>query len=64
MGYDKALMEICGQPVIETIIKQLRKEFDDIVVVTNNPGSFTGLDARITGDILKFGPLGVSMRDL
>lgn len=59
MGFDKALLNICGRPVVQMIMSQLRKTFDDIVVVTNNPGSFTGLDARITGDILKnSGPLG------
>jgi molybdopterin-guanine dinucleotide biosynthesis protein A len=59
MGFDKALLNICGRPVVQMIMNQLRKTFDDIVVVTNNPGSFTGLDARITRDILKnTGPLG------
>ncbi|HQD42520.1 MAG TPA: NTP transferase domain-containing protein, partial [Bacillota bacterium] len=48
MGFDKALLNICGRPVVQMIMNQLRKTFDDIVVVTNNPGSFTGLDARIT----------------
>ncbi|MGI6704183.1 MAG: molybdenum cofactor guanylyltransferase [Clostridia bacterium] len=59
MGFDKALMEICGQPIVGLIIKQLRKVFDDIIVVTNNPDGFSGLDARITSDILRdSGPLG------
>lgn len=59
MGFDKALLNICGRPVVQMIMSQLRKTFDDIVVVTNSPEGFTGLDARITGDILKnSGPLG------
>jgi molybdopterin-guanine dinucleotide biosynthesis protein A len=59
MGFDKALLEICGRPVIEIIIKQLKEAFDDIIVVTNKPDDFIGIDARITEDILKdSGPLG------
>ncbi len=59
MGFDKALMEIAGKSMVEIIIKQLRKVFEDIIVVTNNPHAFTGLNARITEDILKnSGPLG------
>ena len=59
MGFDKALLNICGRPVVQMIMSQLREIFDDIVVVTNNPEGFTGLDARITVDILKdSGPLG------
>jgi molybdopterin-guanine dinucleotide biosynthesis protein A len=59
MGFDKAQMEICGEPIVGLIIKQLRKVFDDIIVVTNSPDSFKSLDARITQDKLKgFGPLG------
>jgi molybdopterin-guanine dinucleotide biosynthesis protein A len=59
MGFDKSQMEICGQPIVALIIKQLRKVFDDIIVVTNKPAAFSGLDARITKDLLKgSGPLG------
>ncbi|NLX87184.1 MAG: molybdenum cofactor guanylyltransferase [Clostridiales bacterium] len=59
MGFDKSQMEICGEPIVGLIIKQLRKAFDDIIIVTNNPDAFSGLDARITEDLLKgYGPLG------
>ena len=59
MGFDKALMEVCGQPIVGLIIKQLRKVFDDIIVVTNNPDGFSSLDVTITEDILSnSGPLG------
>jgi molybdopterin-guanine dinucleotide biosynthesis protein A len=59
MGFDKALMKIRGKPIVEIIIQQLRSVFDDIIVVTNKPDEFTGLDVMITGDILKdSGPLG------
>lgn len=59
MGFDKARIEICGKPIVALIIDQLREIFEDVIVVTNNPKDFSGLDARITGDILKgAGPLG------
>ena len=59
MGFDKALMEVRGQPIVGLIIKQLRKVFDDIIVVTNNPDGFSSLDVTITEDILSnSGPLG------
>ncbi len=59
MGFDKARIEICGKPIVALIIDQLREIFEDVIVVTNNPKGFSGLDARITGDILKgAGPLG------
>ncbi len=59
MGFDKAQIEICGMPILGLIIDQLREVFEDIILVTNNPGGLTDVDARITGDILKgAGPLG------
>ena len=59
MGFDKALMKIRGKPIVEIIIQQLRSVFEDIILVTNKPDEFTGLDVMITGDILKdSGPLG------
>ncbi|MDI6705699.1 MAG: molybdenum cofactor guanylyltransferase [Firmicutes bacterium] len=59
MGFDKAFLDIRGRSMVEIIVDQLRTVFADIIVVTNNPGSFVGLDARISTDILKnAGPLG------
>lgn len=59
MGFDKAFLDIRGRSMVEIIVDQLRTVFTDIIIVTNNPESFEGLNARITTDILRnAGPLG------
>lgn len=59
MGFDKAFIEIGGRPILELITDRLNKIFDDIVIVTNSPANFSGLNVRTTEDIIKgAGPLG------
>ncbi len=59
-GYDKAFMLIDGTPVIKVLARKLDNLFGEIVVVTNTPGRYAGLEGMVTvTDIIRDkGPLG------
>lgn len=58
MGFDKQLLKINNRKVVEIIIHKLREEFDEIIVVTNNPEYYIGLCDKMTKDIfVDKGPL-------
>lgn len=59
MGFDKQFLTINKKRVMENIIHKLRDEFDEIIIVTNKPLEYSGLNYKVTCDILKdMGPLG------
>ncbi|WP_427340715.1 molybdenum cofactor guanylyltransferase [Caloranaerobacter sp. DY30410] len=58
MGFDKQLLNINGRRLILCIIEKLKDEFDDIIIVSNNPEYYSDVDCRIVSDIIKdMGPL-------
>jgi len=59
MGFDKQLLKIDQRRLMDSIIQKLKKEFDEIIIVTNRPELYIGLSHKITKDILlDKGPLG------
>lgn len=59
MGFDKQFLKIDKRRLMDNIINKLKKEFDEIIIVTNKPEHYIGLGHKITVDILKDkGPLG------
>lgn len=60
MGFDKQFLKIGEKPLMDTMIAELKKEFQDIVIVTNKPSQYkiTNDDYRIVSDEIKQkGPL-------
>lgn len=58
MGFDKQLLTINEQYIFENNIRQLRDEFDDILVITNTPELYEAESIRIYSDIYPgLGPL-------
>lgn len=59
MGFDKQFLEIQGKALLEEMVGCLKKEFDEIIVVTNETDSYQNKDYRIVKDEYKdCGPLG------
>lgn len=62
MGYlKKGLLEIEGRPIIKKLIDVLKSEFEEIIIVTNNPEDYSSLkkECCILQDKIKnTGPLG------
>ena len=59
MGFDKQFLTINKKRVMKNIIYKLEDEFDEIIIVTNKPLEYGGLNYKVTPDILKnMGPLG------
>jgi len=59
MGFDKQLLKIDERKLMDSLIHKLKKEFDEIIIVTNRPELYIGLSHKITKDILPDkGPLG------
>lgn len=58
-GMDKAFMRVGGQPVIERTVQVLQTLFEEVIVVTNSPDKYRGLDGvKITRDrFVGLGPL-------
>ena len=59
-GRIKSNIEIGGETIISRIINTINDLFDEVIIVTNNPGEFADYsNYKITGDhILNAGPLG------
>ena len=55
MGRDKSHMTLGGETLVARAVRTLRALSDDVVVVTNTPESFSGLAARLTGDVIAGG---------
>lgn len=60
-GRNKAFIKINGEPVIQRALAILKKNFTEIILVTNSPEDFKSYEKEIiiTGDLIKgAGPLG------
>ncbi|NMF06211.1 molybdenum cofactor guanylyltransferase [Clostridium beijerinckii] len=58
MGFDKQFLRINEVRVMEKLIHELSKEFEDIIIVTNKPEEYKKDGVRIISDEIKeFGPL-------
>ncbi|MGD0153387.1 MAG: molybdenum cofactor guanylyltransferase [Thermacetogeniaceae bacterium] len=49
---NKALVEISSQRLIDRVMHKLRASFPLLILVTNTPEDYRGLDADITGDLI------------
>lgn len=58
MGFDKQFLKIKERRVMEIVISKLKKEFNEIIIVTNKPEYYIGFGNKIVSDIIKgMGPL-------
>lgn len=58
MGFDKQFIKINETKLLETVVKELKKEFDDIIIVTNKPEHYDGRLCKVVCDeIEQRGPL-------
>jgi molybdopterin-guanine dinucleotide biosynthesis protein A len=51
LGIDKSFVNVNGQPLIEQLVAKLARLSDDVIIVTNSPGKYDHLEARLVGDI-------------
>lgn len=59
MGFDKQFLRIDERRLMDSLIFKLKREFNEIIIVTNKPEHYLGLSHKITRDIiLDKGPLG------
>ncbi len=60
-GIDKSFVEISGKPLIEMILEIVDGIFEEIIIVTNNPGSYDKYKKKykiVSDEIKNIGPLG------
>ena len=58
MGFDKQLLMSDDKRILEDIIRTLKEEFSDILIVTAKPQLYEGMDVRLCSDAYKDkGPL-------
>lgn len=58
MGFDKQLITVNKIKLINNIINKLLQEFDEIIIVTNNPEYYNDLKCKVISDEIKGkGPL-------
>ncbi len=58
-GSNKAMAEINGVRIIDSITEKFRALFDEVIIVTNTPESYLYLNVTLTGDIYRdMGSLG------
>lgn len=58
-GIDKAFLRVDGHTVFERTLGTLRRCFEQVVVVSNNPEKYLGYEVEVTSDELRgLGPLG------
>lgn len=59
MGFDKQLLRIHERSLMDSIVNNLKEEFEEIIIVSNRPELYGDFKDTIVEDILKFkGPLG------
>ncbi len=59
MGFDKQFLEINKKRLLDTQIHKLRKEFEEIIVVSNKTTQYIDVNYKIVCDEIKeIGPLG------
>ncbi len=52
MGRDKSHLILSGETLVARAVRTLETLSDDVIVVTNAPESFSGLAARLVGDVI------------
>ncbi len=52
MGFDKQFMEIENQKLMDKLINELEKDFDEIIIVTNKLEEYKDSKHKITSDII------------
>ncbi|WP_313233408.1 molybdenum cofactor guanylyltransferase [Tissierella praeacuta] len=58
MGFDKQFLEFNNHRLMKILIESLRKEFSEIIIVTNKPDEYKGFDSKIITDVIQGkGPL-------
>lgn len=58
MGKDKAFLRVEGMPMIEHVLRALRKSTERVIIVTNTPEAYASYDALVITDAGdKRGPL-------
>ena len=58
MGRDKAFLTIAGMPIIEHVLRALRKSVERIIIVTNSPEAYDSYEVTVVTDTNdKRGPL-------
>ena len=58
MGADKAFLTVAGMPMIEHVLRALRKSVEHVIIVTNSPEAYASYEALIVTDAdEKRGPL-------
>lgn len=59
MGFDKQFLKINEKRLIDIMISKLKKEFEDIIIVTNKPEQYVGSSYKIVCDEIRGkGPMG------
>ncbi len=59
MGRNKELLNINNRRLVEMQISKLEKDFEDIIIITNYPQYYHGLNCKTATDIIKNkGPIG------
>lgn len=59
MGFDKQFLKINGMSILDKIVKILKQEFEEIIVVSNKSEYYTSRDYMVIEDeIINCGPLG------
>ncbi|EJO5347650.1 molybdenum cofactor guanylyltransferase [Clostridium botulinum] len=59
MGFDKQFLEINNVRVIDLLVKELKKQFEEVIVVTNKVEKYNKSDYKVISDEIKdCGPLG------
>lgn len=53
MKYNKEFIKIGNEFLVHKQIRKLRRIFEEIIVVSNNPEHYKGLNVRVVGDILE-----------
>jgi len=53
MKFNKEEIKIDGEYLVHTQIKKLQTVFDEIIVVSNNPKHYEGLNVKVVSDIIK-----------
>ncbi len=52
MGFNKALLEYEGKRLIDRVLDVMKDLFEEVLLVTNTPREYAGLDAEIVTDII------------
>ncbi len=50
MGRDKTFLQIHGKPLIHLIIEKVSIMGDDLIITSNDPSKFSGIDANVVQD--------------